>query len=85
MKVLPALKLSNADLEVVELRQRPGDVVAFPAGWWHAVVNLDATITVTESFGERHNLEEIVTALRAGGLGDYADVMEKEVKGLEKL
>ena len=30
----------------VELLQRPGEVVAFPAGWWHAVVTNDRCVVV---------------------------------------
>lgn len=40
-EVLPTLR--GQGLGEVELVQLPGEVIAFPAGWWHAVVNLDAT------------------------------------------
>lgn len=77
-EVLPTLR--DAGLGHVELIQRPGEVVAFPANWWHAVVNLDATLAVTESFGEARNLEAIVAALLAGRLGALADVIASEAQ-----
>ena len=75
-EVLPGLRgCGHGEVEIV---QHPGEVVAFPAGWWHAVVNLDATLAVTESYGRAHDLAHIVRELRAGGLPAYAAVVERE-------
>jgi len=75
-EVLPSLRAAN--LGHVELLQRPGEVVAFPAGWWHAVVNLTATIAVTESFGQPSDLRLIIDKLRAGGLDGLAALIEEQ-------
>jgi len=75
-EVLPSLR--GRGLGEVELVQSPGEVVAFPAGWWHAVVNLDATLAVTESYGRSRDLESILDKLRSGGLGAFATVVEEE-------
>ena len=75
-EVLPGLR--GRGLGEVEIVQRPGEVVAFPAGWWHAVVNLDATLAVTESYGRAHDLAHVLGELRAGGLAAFAAVVEKE-------
>jgi hypothetical protein len=72
-QVLPTLR--NRGLGEVELIQHPGEVVAFPADWWHAVVNLDATIAVTESFGHERDLECIVASLNSGGRSEYSKVV----------
>ena len=74
-EVLPSLRL--AGLGHVELLQGPGEVVAFPAGWWHAVVNLTPTIAVTESFGRPCDLDKILAKLCAGGLGALAAEVEE--------
>lgn len=73
-QVLPTLR--NRGLGEVEFIQYPGEVVAFPADWWHAVVNLDATIAVTESFGHERDLEQIVASLDSGGSGEYSKIVQ---------
>ena len=75
-EVLPGLR--GRDLGEVEIVQHPGEVVAFPAGWWHAVVNLDATLAVTESYGRARDLPLLLRELRTGGLAAFAAVVERE-------
>ena len=42
------------------------------------MVNLDSTIAITESFGERKNVGEIVESLHAGGLHSIAESLREE-------
>jgi hypothetical protein len=77
-EVLPTIR--GKGLGEVEIIQHPGEVIAFPAGWWHAVVNLDATIAVTESFGKERDLGEILVSLRKDGRVDLAAAIEAGVR-----
>jgi hypothetical protein len=43
--------------------QHEGDTVYIPAGWYHAVLNLDTTVCVTQNFAERCNYPQVCTAI----------------------
>lgn len=56
----PYLK-SNLPIECV---QKPGDIVFIPSGWWHAVLNLDDTVSVTQNFCNKYSFRNCLTELR---------------------
>ncbi|MBS0032093.1 cupin-like domain-containing protein [Chitinophaga sp. 22321] len=44
--------------------QEPGDVVYTPSGWWHAVLNVEAGISLTENFINETNYQQVYKYFR---------------------
>ncbi|KAJ3211144.1 hypothetical protein HDU67_004757 [Dinochytrium kinnereticum] len=73
LDVYPRIPLEYKPLEIV---QEAGDVIFVPAGWWHAVLNLDeVNVAVTQNFVGEANLEKLLAEL----------LMQKQIKNFEEL
>ena len=65
--IFPRLKQTEGHrLEIIEGIQYPGETIFVPGGWWHAVLNLDHTIAVTENFCNWGNFDRVWLETRAG-------------------
>ena len=59
----------DAGARRIEVVQRPGDTLYVPAGWWHAVLNLDDTVAVTQNFVSRSSFDGAWDRTRSGRKG----------------
>lgn len=57
--LLPRLKHAHPEVRVYEGMQYPGDVIFVPGKWWHAVLNTEDCVAVTQNYCGPDNFEEV--------------------------
>ncbi|CAM6089280.1 unnamed protein product [Calypogeia fissa] len=63
LDVYPHLDAADKPLECTQL---PGETIYVPSGWWHCVLNIDASVAVTQNFVNVNNLEIVCMDLAPG-------------------
>lgn len=48
----------------LECTLKAGEVIFVPMGWWHAVLNLEDTVAVTQNFVGKHNYVQAYNCLK---------------------
>ena len=64
--ILPRIRAAYPEARRVECIQEPGETIFVPGGWWHAVINLEDTIGVTQNFASRGNFDDVWDRARVG-------------------
>lgn len=61
--ILPRITFKH-NVQPIYFVQRPGQTVFVPSKWWHAVLNLDDTIAVTQNFCSTSNFTIVWREMR---------------------
>lgn len=67
VEILPLIKqkYSKETLKIIEFIQGPGETVFVPGGLWHAVINLDDTIAVTQNVMTHYCFDKVWRVTRS--------------------
>jgi Cupin-like domain len=64
----------------LECTVRAGEVIFVPRGWWHAVLNLEESVAVTQNYVSAANLDHVLTFLKS----PYANALVSGVNSEEE-
>lgn len=70
LDVYPSLSLEERPLEII---QEAGDTIFVPAGWWHLVLNLEDTVSVTQNFVNQANVRAATMELWSDRGGEFVE------------
>lgn len=64
--LIPRLRRDHPTLDIYQFIQGPGDTVFIPGGWWHAVLNLEDSIAITQNYCSKQNFDKVWRETRTG-------------------
>jgi len=67
----------------IEFTQQAGELVFVPSGWWHQVLNLEPTVSVTQNLCNEHNLDAVTESLLRDGHGDMLQRLTQRLQLVE--
>ena len=57
--ILPRIKRAHPEVRVYEGLQKPGDLIFVPGDWWHAVLNIEDCVAVTQNYVGPDNFDMV--------------------------
>jgi len=77
------LKFTSVSDRPLEVIQYAGDMVYVPSGWWHMVINLEETVSVTQNFVNDQNLEKAAKWIYNDS--HYRDILDLWLEKLKEV
>ncbi|MBB5020553.1 lysine-specific demethylase 8 [Chitinivorax tropicus] len=65
-------RFAQVDMQYAILQ--PGEALFIPHRWWHSVISLSPSISLSHEFGEKTNLRELAYSIHMGGLSSWLTV-----------
>jgi hypothetical protein len=69
-------ELKESGLKYFEGVCKEGELMFVPSGWWHAVMNLETSIAITQNFVNDHNISKVLEFIKCKDLVSGTNLMD---------